>query len=98
MQHTGGRSIGHDVDSKTYRPFWSMSPSKGKRCNLPSGKPRRNLLQQPTIAIGITEGGERPVSTMFRIWTTNRTIRTQVEDLTHLNPGGDDRISGCFDV
>src|SRR6187397_74524 len=27
-----------------------------------SGKPRRNLLQQPTIAVGITEGGERPVS------------------------------------
>ena len=63
-----------------------------------SGKPRRNLLQQPTIAVGITEGGERPVRTVFRIWTTNRTIRTQVEDLTHLNLGGNDRLSGCFDV
>ena len=45
-----------------------------------SGQSRRDLLQQPTIAVGITEGGERPVSTVFRIWTSNWTIRTQVEN------------------
>jgi hypothetical protein len=54
--------------------------------------------KQPTIAVGITEGGERSVSTVFRIWTAKETVRSEVEYLTHFDAGGIDRIPGGFYV
>ena len=50
------------------------------------------------LRVEITEGGERPVSTVFRIGTSNWTIRTQVENLTYIDARIDKSISSCPDV
>src|SRR5256885_8818044 len=51
------------------------------------GQSRCDLLQQPTVAVGIAKGGERAVAAMIRIGTAIRTVRAEVEDLTYLDAG-----------
>src|SRR5271167_5172631 len=47
------------------------------RVNAP-GKPRRDLLQQPAIAVGIAERGERAVAAMLGIPTADPAPPKQV--------------------
>src|ERR1051325_2291735 len=48
-----------------------------------TGQSRRDFLQQPTVAIGIAERSQRAVGAPLRIWTADRTVRTEVEDLAN---------------
>src|SRR6185369_1323471 len=63
-----------------------------------SGQSRRDFLQQPTVAIGIAERSHRAVGAPLRIWTADRTVRTEVEDLANVDARGDDRVAGGFYV
>src|ERR1044071_2384092 len=63
-----------------------------------TGQSRRDFLQQPTVAIGIAERSQRAVGAPLRIWTADRTVRTEVEDLANVDARGDDRVAGGFYV
>ena len=62
------------------------------------GKPGRDLLQQPAVAVGIAERGEREVAAMLGIRTADRAVRAEVEDLAHLDAGRDELVPGGLDV
>src|SRR4029077_7172211 len=61
-------------------------------------KPGGDLLQHPAVAVGIAEQGERAVGATLRIRTTDRAVRAEVENLAHLDAGGDQRVPGGLDV
>src|SRR5215468_8395458 len=49
----------------------SVSLPLSGSCVRPSREPLLDLLQQPTVAVGIAEGGIRGIGTALRIWTPN---------------------------
>ena len=46
------------------------------RAESSSGKPRRDLLKQPAVAVRITEGGEREIGTAFRVAAGRASLRS----------------------
>jgi hypothetical protein len=62
------------------------------------GKPGRDLLQQPAVAVGIAERGERAVAAMLGVRTADLAVRAGVEDLAHLDAGFDQLVPGGRDV
>ena len=73
-------------------------PERGNTAVDAALQSRRDLLQQPTVAIRIVEGRERSVGAVFRIWTGNRTVRAEMEDVTDLDAGSDERVPSGLDV
>src|SRR5215213_5716722 len=67
------------------------------RINAPR-QPGRDLLQQPAIAVRVAERGERAVRAAFRIRTTDWAVQSEVEDLAHLDAGGDQSVAGSLNV
>src|SRR5690242_7389044 len=63
-----------------------------------SGQPRRDLLQQPTVAVGIVEQSLRAIGGTFRIEARKRTTRAKVEDLAYLDPDRNQSVSRRFNV
>jgi len=57
-----------------------------------TGKPRCDLLEHPAVAVGILERSEREVAAMLGIRTTDRAVRAEVEDFTHLDAGGGELV------
>jgi len=57
-----------------------------------AGKPGCDLLQHPTVAVGIAERSQREVAAMLGIRTTDRAVRANVEDFAHLDAGDDELV------
>src|SRR3569832_1444059 len=62
----------------------------------PARKPRCNLLQHPTITVGITEHCERTIGAAFRINSSNRAVRRDDEALSDVETSLSQRISHDF--
>jgi hypothetical protein len=85
---------------------------KGRRFRVDTaGKPRRNFLKQPAVAVRIAEGGERPLAAMFGIGTADpdsskkvRFVRAgvhvarAVEHLADLHAVAQQASAGSLDV
>src|SRR4029079_19376286 len=84
---------------------------EGCRCGVDAtGEPRRNLLQQPAVAIRISKRSKRAVAATIRIWTADpnptKHIRfvwtnvdsTIVEHLTDLNATTKQLVARGLDV
>ena len=66
-----------------------------------AGEPRRNLLDQPGIAVGIVEGKERPVARALGVGAPEPCLRRErraVPDVTRLDATADEFVMGRFDV
>ena len=63
-----------------------------------SRQPGRHLLQQPRVAVRVAEPGARGVAATLRIESRKRAVRSEVEELAHLDAGGQQRVAGRFDV
>ena len=63
-----------------------------------AGKPGCDLLQHPTVAVGIAERSQREVAAMLGIRTTDRAVRAEVENLAHLDAGSDQLVPDILDV
>jgi hypothetical protein len=67
----------------------------------PAGEPRRDLLDQPHIAVGIVEGEERPIAGALGIDAGLPGLggeRRAVPHVTRVDPPADEFAMGCFDV
>ena len=67
----------------------------------PAGKPRRDLLDKPRIAVWIGEGAERPVAGTLRVGTGLAGLdgeRRAVPDVTRVDATADELVVSCFDV
>src|SRR5579862_3139436 len=62
------------------------------------GKPRRDLLQQPAISVGVAEQCTRTVCAPLGIQTAHHALRSDVEKLAHLRAGRDQLLPGGLDV
>src|SRR6266540_3471167 len=62
------------------------------------GKPGGDFLEQPAVAVRVAERGEREVAAMLGIRTADPAVRAGVEDLAHLDAGGDQPDPGAADV
>lgn len=69
--------------------------SEGGRSGIgTAGEPVRDLLQQPGVSVGITEGGTREVAAPLRVEALDRTVRSGVEDGADLDSGCEQRGAG----
>src|ERR1039457_3352020 len=67
----------------------------------PAGEPRRDLLDQPRIAVRIVEGEERPVAGALRVGTGLPSFggkRRAVPDLARVEATAGEFVMGRFDV
>ena len=67
----------------------------------PAGGPRRDLLDQPRIAVGIVEGEERPVAGALRVGAGLPCLtgkRGAVPNVTRVDAAADEVVMGRFDV
>ena len=71
--------------------------SRQRRLPLATGKPRRDLLEQPAVAVRVLERGEREVGTTLRVAPADARVlhgvvegaAGVVEDLAHIDAAGD---------
>ena len=67
----------------------------------PAGEPRRDLLDQPRIAVGIGEGEERPVAGALGVDAGLPRLdgeRRAVPHVAHVDAAADEFVMGRFDV
>src|SRR5262249_37577435 len=85
---------------------------KGRRGRVnPTGKARRDLLEQPTVAVRVAERGVRAVAAACGIWTRDPTppeqerficarmnLATPVKDFAHLHAATAEILASGLDV
>jgi hypothetical protein len=67
----------------------------------PAREPRRDLLDQPRVAVGIVEGAERPVTGALRVAAGLPRLdgkRRAVPHITHVDATADELVMGRLDV
>jgi hypothetical protein len=65
---------------------------------LPARKPRRDLLEEPPVAVRIAEGGVREVGATFQVRSRNKTPPIAVEHLADLDAAAEEVRTRRIDV